>query len=163
MSRQIFTSAGPPKMGNSYNAAYAIPDAWLKGPIDHGDCPGNVHKAQLGLYYSIISRHPHLDLKLLSASSYIISWSFMACTDNERLRLWPVIRHYEGSVVNLFESADMEYLRGVCPKAEEKLLEKLCLHLHIVSEVSMYRDWIQIVRTEVNEKDAEAWVSMTIS
>jgi len=149
-------------MDNSYNAGYAIPDPWLKGLIDHGDCPSDVHNAQYDLYCSIIDRHPHLDIKLQSASSYITSWAFMACTDNERLRLWPVLRYYKGSVFDLFEFADRQHLSGVCPKAEE-LLDKLDLHLKVVSEVSMYRTWIQIAGMVVKEEDAEASVSMAIS
>lgn len=156
-------------MDDPYNPTYAIPDAWLKGLIDHGDCPSDVHNAQYDLCYSVISQHPHLDVGLQSAWSYIASWAYMACTDDERLWLWPVLQDYEGRVSNLFEFADMEWgsalehLREVCPKADEQLLEKLYLHLLVVREVSIYRDWIQIVRAEMNEEDIEASVSVIAS
>lgn len=149
-----------------YDPSYAIPTSWLSKLPLPGDYPSAIHNAQQDLCYLIITEFSKADPDVQPAATYISSWAFKSCTEEERLKLGPILQDDDDAcILDLFEFTELkleealEELREICPEGDEVLLSKLWLHLWIAKEVSLYRDWVGFARSEVVEDYENALVS----
>jgi len=126
----------------------SIPDSFLSaGSHDHGDRPRSLHLAQLSLCKDIcshLSRRPRDHSQIdrgASAAEYIVEWSLRTC--HRRQRIWKVDKSCNmplGELIISSREAGSDYLqlRGICPGAQDAVLERFWKHLECVFEIMMY-------------------------